>query len=121
MRRLDILGVPFDELPAALIYFTGNSYFNRSMRLKARHLGYRLNQRGLYKDVSRARDGTKLTEGQKIDCKTEEEILRILGVPWRWVQYCGCPFQDEADSRTFADRQNNACLELPCRAHLLVI
>lgn len=24
MRRLDILGVPWDEMPAALIYFTGN-------------------------------------------------------------------------------------------------
>ena len=25
MRRMDILGVPFDDLPAALIYFTGAS------------------------------------------------------------------------------------------------
>ena len=46
MRRIDILGVPFPELGAALIYFTGNDIFNRSLRLKARHMGYSLNQRG---------------------------------------------------------------------------
>jgi hypothetical protein len=34
MRRLDILGVPWDEMPACLIYFTGDDHFNRSMRLK---------------------------------------------------------------------------------------
>ncbi|KAK4058384.1 hypothetical protein OIO90_000542 [Microbotryomycetes sp. JL221] len=86
MRRLDILGVPYDELPAALIYFTGNDYFNRSMRLKARHLGYRLNQRGLYKDVSRARDGTKLTHGQRLwivwpsfDYRWSRQLLWTLG------------------------------------------
>ncbi|ORY79353.1 hypothetical protein BCR35DRAFT_304784 [Leucosporidium creatinivorum] len=83
MRRLDILGVPFDELPACLIYFTGDDHFNRSMRLKARHLGYRLNQRGLYKDVTRGRDGTKLTEGSKVLCKTEKDIFKLLSVPWR--------------------------------------
>lgn len=38
MRRLDILGVPYDELPACLIYFTGDDHFNRSMRLKVSSL-----------------------------------------------------------------------------------
>ncbi|KAL8286433.1 hypothetical protein RQP46_004450 [Phenoliferia psychrophenolica] len=83
MRRIDILGVPWDELPAALIYFT---FFNRSLRLKARHLGYRLNQRGLYKDVSRGPNGLKLTEGTRVDCKSEEEIFSKLGVAWRCVR-----------------------------------
>ncbi|KAM0754669.1 hypothetical protein T439DRAFT_345536 [Meredithblackwellia eburnea MCA 4105] len=83
VRRLDILGVPWDEMPAALIYFTGNDYFNRSMRLKARHLGYRLNQRGLFKDVSRGQNGLKLTEGTKVPCKSEQDIFKKLGVTWR--------------------------------------
>lgn len=48
VRRIDILGVPWHEMPAALIYFTGDDHFNRSIRLKARKHGYRLNQRGLY-------------------------------------------------------------------------
>lgn len=82
MRRLDILGVPWEELPAAMIYFTGqssilplllpslpaflsivvcavgltrerkgNDHFNRSVRLKARKMGYSLNQIGLYTNV----------------------------------------------------------------------
>lgn len=29
VRRIDILGVPWSELGAALIYFTGDDYFNR--------------------------------------------------------------------------------------------
>lgn len=32
-------------------YKTGNEIFNRSLRLLARTKGYKLNQRGLYKDV----------------------------------------------------------------------
>lgn len=54
VRRIDILGVPCEEMPAALIYFTGDDHFNRSIRLKARRHGYRLNQRGLY-EVRRSR------------------------------------------------------------------
>ncbi|ORY79298.1 Nucleotidyltransferase, partial [Leucosporidium creatinivorum] len=83
MRRVDFLGVPFDELPPALIYFTGNRYFNRSMRLKARHLGYRLNQRGLYKDICLDRNGAAITEGTRVECRTEKDIFDKLSVPWR--------------------------------------
>ncbi|GAA6043918.1 hypothetical protein JCM8097_004110 [Rhodosporidiobolus ruineniae] len=84
MRRIDILGVPYDELPAALIYFTGNDYFNRSLRLKARHLGYRLNQRGLYKNVARDSAGQKITAGKLVpNMRCEEDIFRKLGVKWR--------------------------------------
>ncbi|BGP60673.1 hypothetical protein NBRC10512_001922 [Rhodotorula toruloides] len=83
MRRIDVLGVPFDEIPAAMIYFTGNDYFNRSIRLKARRHGYRLNQRGLYKDVARDRKGDKLTEGVPVPgIKHERDIFRILKVPY---------------------------------------
>lgn len=37
-RRLDIITVPYRELPCALLYFTGSGLFNRSMRCKARHM-----------------------------------------------------------------------------------
>jgi len=84
MRRIDILGVPWDELPAARIYFTGNDFFNRSMRLKAAHLGLRLNQRGLFQDVLRGPAKVKATEGVRVPgVRTEEDIFRALGVPWR--------------------------------------
>lgn len=88
VRRIDILTIPFHELGAALIYFTGelpsllsnetnpltrrlpcffagNDIFNRSMRLLANKKGLSLNQRHLSKDV--ARDNVtklKITAGQ---------------------------------------------------------
>ena len=34
-RRIDFLLVPEEEMGAALLYFTGNDIFNRSMRLLA--------------------------------------------------------------------------------------
>ncbi|KWU41429.1 hypothetical protein RHOSPDRAFT_10727, partial [Rhodotorula sp. JG-1b] len=84
VRRIDILGVPWEEMPAALIYFTGDDHFNRSIRLKARKHGYRLNQRGLYENVSRDRKGEKLTEGTLVlGIRTERDIFKKLCVPWR--------------------------------------
>jgi len=82
-RRIDLLLVPWTEIGAAMIYFTGNDIFNRSMRLLARKKGMRLNQRGLYKDVIRGKGGVKLTEGVKIEGEDERRIFERLGVGWR--------------------------------------
>ena len=75
--------------------------FNRSLRLKARKMGYSLNQRGLYKGVIRdAQDRNKKLDngetpppsgsrfnanqgpsfpGKLVASETEQEIFRILG------------------------------------------
>ncbi|KAJ4296694.1 hypothetical protein N0V90_006742 [Kalmusia sp. IMI 367209] len=82
-RRLDFLIVPEEEMGAALLYFTGNDIFNRSIRLLASKKGMRLNQRGLYKDVVRGRNRKKLNEGTLVEGKDEKKIFEILGVPWR--------------------------------------
>lgn len=82
-RRLDLLLVPRDELGAALIYFTGNDIFNRSMRLLASRKGMRLNQRGLYKDALRGPARVKISEGQLVEGRDEKKIFEALGVPWR--------------------------------------
>ncbi|KAM7208074.1 hypothetical protein V8F20_001620 [Naviculisporaceae sp. PSN 640] len=84
-RRIDFLLVPETEYGAALIYFTGNDIFNRSMRLLASKKGMRLNQRGLYKDVmrGRGRGRVKMTEGELIEGRDEKRIFEILGVQWR--------------------------------------
>lgn len=82
-RRIDFLLVPSCELGAALIYFTGNDIFNRSIRLLASKKGMRLNQRGLYKDVMRGPGRVKLNEGVLVESKDEKKIFEILGVPWR--------------------------------------
>ncbi|KAF2197911.1 hypothetical protein GQ43DRAFT_184656 [Delitschia confertaspora ATCC 74209] len=82
-RRLDLLLVPEEEMGAALIYFTGNDIFNRSIRLLASKKGMRLNQKGLYKNVARGRNREKITEGTLVEGRSEKRIFRILGVPWR--------------------------------------
>lgn len=82
-RRVDLLLVPEAEMGAALIYFTGNDIFNRSMRLLARKKGMRLNQKGLYEDVKRGRRGERLNEGALVEGRSERRIFEVLGVPWR--------------------------------------
>ncbi|WWC91862.1 uncharacterized protein L201_006809 [Kwoniella dendrophila CBS 6074] len=82
-RRIDILCIPFENWGAALLYFTGNEVFNRSMRLYARKTGFSLNQRGLYKGVIRGKDGLKQTEGELVASQTEHDIFDALGLRWR--------------------------------------
>lgn len=82
-RRIDFLLVPETEMGAALIYFTGNDIFNRSMRLLASRKGMRLNQRGLYEGVMRGPGRQKLTEGTLVEGRSEKRIFEILGVQWR--------------------------------------
>jgi len=89
-RRIDLLLTPHTEIGAAMIYFTGNDIFNRSLRLLASRKGMRLNQHGLYKDVMRGKGRVKLTEGELVEGKSEKRIFEILGVPWRepWERKC---------------------------------
>lgn len=82
-RRIDFLLVPWAEMGAASIYFTGNDIFNRSLRLLASTKGFRLNQRGLYKDVIRGKGREKITEGTLVESRDERKIFAVLGVPWR--------------------------------------
>ncbi|TFY80387.1 hypothetical protein EWM64_g3625 [Hericium alpestre] len=81
-RRIDFLTVPWINRGAALIYYTGDDIFNRSLRLKANKMGYSLNQKGLSAGVVRSptRYTVKLCDGHMIASETEEEIFRILGV-----------------------------------------
>ncbi|KAK4157796.1 hypothetical protein C8A00DRAFT_11318 [Chaetomidium leptoderma] len=89
-RRIDFLLVPESEYGAALIYFTGNDIFNRSMRLLASRKGMRLNQRGLYKEVMRGKNWVKVTEGELLEGRDEKRIFELLGVKWRepWERWC---------------------------------
>lgn len=82
-RRIDLLLVPETEYGAALIYFTGNDIFNRSLRLLAGKKGMRLNQRGLFRDVMRGRGRVGVTEGELVEGRSERRIFEVLGVRWR--------------------------------------
>ena len=89
-RRLDLLFVPGHETGAALIYWTGNDIFNRSIRLLASRKGMRLNQHGLFKDAMRGKGREKVTEGELVESKSEKEIFGHLGVPWRPPEHRHC-------------------------------
>ncbi|KAL4924356.1 DNA-directed DNA polymerase IV [Aspergillus undulatus] len=89
-RRMDLLFVPGAELGAAMIYFTGNDIFNRSMRLLASKKSMRLNQRGLYADVLRGPQRTKINTGRLLEGRDERRIFEILGVPWRPPEHRIC-------------------------------
>lgn len=67
VRRIDIRFIPFLSWYPALLYFTGSKEFNQILRSKAKKLGYKLNEYGLYK-------GNK-----NIYVESEEEIFQILG------------------------------------------
>ncbi|KAF8154295.1 hypothetical protein B0H34DRAFT_721306 [Crassisporium funariophilum] len=84
-RRIDFLSVPWICKGAALLYYTGDDIFNRAIRLKANVLGYSLNQKGLFGNVVRdTRDRRiKTNDGILVASETEEEIFRILKVPWQ--------------------------------------
>lgn len=86
-RRIDFHLAPETELGAALIYFTGNDIFNRSMRLLAKKKGMRLNQRGLFRNVMGGSGGHERemakTMGQQVEGRDERRIFEVLGVPWR--------------------------------------
>ncbi|ROV90824.1 hypothetical protein VSDG_07981 [Cytospora chrysosperma] len=82
-RRIDLLLVPETEYGAALIYFTGNDIFNRSIRLLASKKKMKLNQRGLYKAVMSGPGRSKSSEGELLEGRSEKKIFEILGVQWR--------------------------------------
>lgn len=82
-RRIDFLLVPEAEFGGALIYFTGNDLFNRSMRLLANRKGMSLSHRGLSRDILRGPNREKLTEGVLVEGRDEKRIFEILGVKWR--------------------------------------
>ncbi|KZV66602.1 hypothetical protein PENSPDRAFT_654747 [Peniophora sp. CONT] len=82
-RRIDILAIPWESRGAALIYYTGDDIFNRSLRLKANKMGMSLNQRGLFAGVVRDADRVKTNKGKMIAGESESEIFQKLGVPWQ--------------------------------------
>ena len=90
-RRVDFLFVPWDEMGAALIYFTGNDIFNRSIRLLASRKGMRLNQRGLWQDVLRGEGRQRrITQGNLVEARSERRIFEVLKVPYRPPEHRIC-------------------------------
>lgn len=73
-RRVDIKMYPYRERAFASLYFTGNGYFNRSMRLRARQLSFSLNDHGLYKAGSKVR---------AMEASSERDVFEKLGLEYK--------------------------------------
>lgn len=82
--RIDFLLVADEELGAAMIYYTGNDLFNRSLRLLAIRKQLRLTNRGLYKEPYGHRDPNREPSKEYlIESRDERKIFEKLGVPYR--------------------------------------
>jgi len=65
-RRIDIRMIPYESIFTAITYFTGSYQLNVIMRSKAKELGYKLNEYGLYKNDI------------KVNIDSEEELFQKL-------------------------------------------
>jgi DNA polymerase (family 10) len=68
--HVDLRVVKDDELPAALQYFTGNKEHNTEVRARAKKLGYKLNEYGLFQGE------------HAVAIKDEEALYAKLGMDW---------------------------------------
>ena len=75
-RRIDIKFYPYQQKIFAMIYFTGNGFFNRAIRLYAtRKRKWKLSDKGLFFNTSGL--------GKSMKAKTEKEVFDKLGVVWK--------------------------------------
>eukprot|EP01061_Rhynchopus_euleeides_P001449 TRINITY_DN11025_c0_g1_i1.p1 TRINITY_DN11025_c0_g1~~TRINITY_DN11025_c0_g1_i1.p1 ORF type:complete len:370 (+),score=115.96 TRINITY_DN11025_c0_g1_i1:95-1204(+) len=93
-RRIDIRWVPRDSYPTALLYFTGSSIFNTSMRTQALGKGFSLNEYGLYRVPKAPATAAGVPIGgspskpmkdpkNRVPVSSEEDIFSALG-----IEYC---------------------------------
>lgn len=72
-RRIDIAIFQPDEVVFALLHSIGSGPFNELMRRRARDLGYKLNQTGLYKGDQKVEDP---------EFRTDRDIFDFLGIEY---------------------------------------
>lgn len=78
-RRLDILYTSKEEYPFALLYFTGSSNFNTTMRDYANSIGYRLNEYNLkHYDITNKKVGKIVNH----TFNSESDIFNYLNIPY---------------------------------------
>ena len=68
--QIDLRVVPEESFGAALQYFTGSKAHNVRVREIARKRGSKINEYGIFKN------------GKRIGGRTEEELYRLIGMPW---------------------------------------
>ena len=72
-RHLDLHVINYDNIPFHLLYFASGEQFSRQLRQRAKNMGYRLNNKGLFKKGSKKRVQ---------NVKTEKNVFKELGINW---------------------------------------
>lgn len=72
IRRIDVMFIPEENWPFALLYFTGSKEFNINMRQEAKNKGFKLNEFGI-KDIKK---------DEFIHCKEEQNIFELLQIKY---------------------------------------
>jgi DNA polymerase (family 10) len=70
--QVDVRAVAADSHGAAMQYFTGSKEHNVQLRQRAQHLGFTLNEYGLF----------RLEDHQCVARRTEQEVYAALGLAW---------------------------------------
>jgi len=81
-RRIDIKVWPREQYPYALLHFTGNGHFNRSMRLYAKQLGYTLSDHGLCAANRNPHTKERVSQAISVPAETEEDIFKALNLKY---------------------------------------
>lgn len=79
--RIDLFAVPNEQFPYALLTYTGSAVFNRSMRAKAKTLGYSLSHKGMQRVIRSSSNGKTRLEAS-IPVQSEREIFDMLDIPY---------------------------------------
>ena len=70
--QADLRVVPQASYGAALQYFTGSQAHNIALRERAKRMGFKINEYGVFQEP----------EGARCPAETEEEVYKILGLAW---------------------------------------
>jgi DNA polymerase lambda len=71
VRHIDMHVIKSEELSFHMLYFGSGEQFSRIIRKKAKDLGYKLNNKGLFN-----------SNGKKINIKTEKNVFNFLNISW---------------------------------------
>jgi len=75
--NIDLFYVRKEEMPFALMHYTGSKTYNIRIRFHAKTLGFKLNQYGLFY----IRSGKRVKGSEKI--RDEKQLCRFLGVTYK--------------------------------------
>lgn len=80
--QVDLRVVPADSFGAALQYFTGSKDHNVQVRGRAKKIGLRINEWGVFKTEIDGQPIEDVDQQPSIAGKTEQDVYDALGLPW---------------------------------------